>query len=223
MFIRGCSVAPAGGPAPVLPPRLVPTLPRRHRRSLGHGPVRAPDQPGQAVLDVDAQLLVLDQLRDPGGNGRAARHVTAPTTPGSPACSCASRCSVEAPARSSTVHDRSAERSPEHQPLAPATARSPPAPRTTDSGPKPSAEDQDSRRQRGETIACPPLAKRRCRRPRPPIGPLERSQPNQIRSSRQATVGRPGDGICPRYSRSLRCRGPTHIAAPPDRGVAMAS
>lgn len=34
---------------------------------------------------------------------------------------------------------------------------------------------------------------------------------NLALSSRQATLGRPGEGICPRYSRTARCRFPTPI------------
>ncbi|KAB2588707.1 transposase, partial [Streptomyces arboris] len=37
---------------------------------------------------------------------------------------------------------------------------------------------------------------------------------NLTRSSRQATLGRPGEGICPRYSRTARCRFPTPITNP---------
>ncbi|MFD9541439.1 transposase [Streptomyces sp. NPDC060022] len=37
---------------------------------------------------------------------------------------------------------------------------------------------------------------------------------NLTRSSRQATLGRPGEGICPRYSRTARCRFPTLITNP---------
>ena len=37
---------------------------------------------------------------------------------------------------------------------------------------------------------------------------------NLTRSSRHATVGRPGDGICPRYPRTCFCRGPKPIASP---------
>jgi len=46
---------------------------------------------------------------------------------------------------------------------------------------------------------------------------------NLTRSSRHATVGRPGDGICARYSRAAFCLGPPDNAPPPDRGVATTS
>ena len=159
------------------------------------------------------------------GGGRGARRATARATPDSRAGRSASTRCAAAPARSSTATGRAVGRSRAHRPL-----------RVPDRDVLALRERQiptrhrrrqgkGSRRQRDGTTGTRPAMTRppRPRRPRS-SRPRAIAAQNLTRSSRHATVGRPGDGICPRYSCTARCR--SFIVAHQhlhDRGVATTS
>jgi hypothetical protein len=104
-------------------------------------------------------------------------------------------------ARSSTANDPAGGRSHARPPSAHARSRCPPAPRTTGKRPDTAggsfgATPPAWRNQRVPTAGDTPISRAASSEP----APRPMAAQNRTRSSRQATVGRPGEGICPRYN-----------------------
>ena len=199
----GSSPAPTGGPrgeacsCPSTPGPSGPTS----------SPVRRTDHAREPVLDVVRGAARWWPAWRPSVAEPAARRATGRSMPCTRAARSASTRCGAAPARSSTGSAPTAERSPAHRSPELAAARCPHVQRRTDSGPTPSEADTGSRRQRGGTTGTQPAMTR----PPRPLRPRSSSRraiaaQNLTRSSRHATVGRPGDGTCPRYSWTSRCR-----------------
>src|SRR5207237_1201733 len=71
---------PRGGPSPIRPMRLIPSVPFRRKRTAQGRPTRSADQPRDPVLDILATPAVLDEL----GRHRAGTTDCQPPAPRRP-------------------------------------------------------------------------------------------------------------------------------------------
>ena len=181
--------------------RLVLAVPLRPRRAHTARPPGLANRTRQPLLHVLAEPFVRDQLRDLRSAGpalgvplRDRRLVLEPPRP-------RRRVTTQLPRDRRRASAPAAARSPAHRRLALEGARSPPARQTTGSGPTRLEKDMDSRRQRGGTTGTQPATRHRASPAASSVfSPRATAAQNRTRSSRHATVGRPGEGTCPRYS-----------------------